>query len=76
MLLSKNEVPFFKASLLSGLLTILLLLLLFEFKNYGILTLIIAPGLIQASYQNWKWPYEVIKELKLSFNDLNLIFKK
>jgi len=25
--------------------------------------LILAPGLAQLAYQNWKWPYEIIKEL-------------
>lgn len=75
MLLSKNEVPFFKASLFSGIATIFLLLLIFQYENYGIFTLIVAPGIIQALYQNWKWPYEVIKELKLSIKDFCLILK-
>ncbi|MGC3977977.1 MAG: O-unit flippase-like protein [Paludibacteraceae bacterium] len=65
IILSKNEVPFFKASLLSGAATILLLFLSFKFTNLGILSMIIAPGIAQVAYQNWKWPFVVMKDLKM-----------
>jgi len=29
--------------------------------------LILAPGIAQLAYQNWKWPYEIIKELHQHF---------
>lgn len=73
ILLSKNEVPFFKASILSGLFTVIMLIVLFVNLELGILTLIIAPGFTQAIYQNWKWPLEVIKDLNLTISDY---FKK
>ena len=69
ILLSKNEVPFFKASLISGFITIILLLGMFANFDFGILTLIIAPGITQALYQNWKWPLKVMNELNLTFKD-------
>lgn len=79
ILLTKNEVPFFKASLIAGGITVLLLLLFLQFTNMGVLAMVLAPGLAQL-YNNWKWPYELIKQLSLSKNDVsesvNLIVKR
>lgn len=64
-LLANNEVPYFKASLLSGLATITLLLVLFNtFPEFGIWIMILVPGLVQLCYQNWRWPYVLLKSLK------------
>jgi O-antigen/teichoic acid export membrane protein len=62
-LLAKNEVPFFKASLWSGFATIVLLWFFLQFTNLGLWSLILAPGIVQAIYQNWKWPAVLIIEL-------------
>lgn len=70
ILLSKNEVPFFKAALVSGFGTILLLLLLFRFTDLGIWAMVLAPGIAQGLYQNWKWPLVVLKELEITFRDI------
>ncbi len=67
ILLTKNEVPFFKASLISGCMVIILLFLLFEFSSLELWVLILAPGIAQGVYQNWKWPFEVVKDLDISF---------
>jgi len=64
ILLTKNHVPFFKAALVSGLVTIILLFLFLKFLNIGVWALILAGGIAQVVYQNWKWPLEVIKEFK------------
>jgi O-antigen/teichoic acid export membrane protein len=64
ILLTKNYVPFFKAALVSGLVTIILLFLFLRFFKTGVWALILAGGIAQAVYQNWKWPMEVIKEMK------------
>jgi O-antigen/teichoic acid export membrane protein len=69
LLLTKNEVPFVKASLLSGIGTILLLLLGLKFTSLGVWSMILAPGIAQATYQNWKWPLSVIQDLKLTSSD-------
>jgi O-antigen/teichoic acid export membrane protein len=69
ILLSKNEVPFFKASLVAGVTTIILLILMFRYTNTGLWAMIIAPGIAHL-YNNWKWPYEVIKQLKISMKDV------
>lgn len=75
ILLTKNEVPFFKASIISGLSTIVLLYILLKFTNLGLLSMILAPGIVQIVYQNWKWPVEVIKDLNLTLADLKNMFK-
>ena len=40
-----------------------------EFTDLGLFSLILAPGIAQAVYQNWKWPMEVIKDLKITKDD-------
>lgn len=62
-LLAKNEVPFFKASLLSGAATLLLLWYFLSYTQLGLWSLILASGIVQAMYQNWKWPITLIKNL-------------
>lgn len=64
-LLSKNEVPFYKASLFAGLLTAGLLFLFLAKFNLSIWALIISPGIAHL-YNNFKWPYELIKQVRLS----------
>jgi O-antigen/teichoic acid export membrane protein len=76
ILLTKNEVPFFKASLLSGGFTMLLLFLFFNFTHLALWAMIAAPGIAQGVYQNWKWPLEVAKELKIKFTDIQNIGTK
>ena len=71
ILLSKNEVPFFKTSLLFGSITILLLLFFFQFNIMGLMVMVVAPGIAQGIYQNWKWPLEVAKELEIKKIDLS-----
>lgn len=69
ILLSKNEVPFFKAALMSGGATVFLLLLFFQFSNIGLWAMILAQGIAQGVYQNWKWPIVVIRELEITQQD-------
>jgi hypothetical protein len=64
-LLSRNEVPYFKAAIISGIATVLLLFLFIRFERWGVWGMILAPGIVQLVYQNWKWPLVLIKELKL-----------
>ena len=64
-LLSRNEVPFFKASLISAGGVLVLLMIFVVWLDMGVLGMILAPMLVQAIYQNWKWPLEVIKEFRI-----------
>ena len=75
MLLTKNEVPFAKASIITGIATILLLFLGLKYTYFGIWSMFLAPGIADIVYQNWKWPFEVWKELNISIRDFLKVFK-
>lgn len=62
-IMADNKIPFFIPSLVSGAATVLLLWIFLGPLHMGIWGLILAPGLAQLAYQNWKWPSMVIKEL-------------
>ena len=62
LLLTENKVPFFKASLLAGTTSIIMLVIMLSYLNLGIWALVLAPGLAQI-YNNFKWPYEARKLL-------------
>jgi O-antigen/teichoic acid export membrane protein len=68
ILLTKNEVPFFKASLFAGCFMLILLFLFLKYTNLGVWGMIMAPCIAQGCYQNWKWPQKVITEFKLYRN--------
>lgn len=63
-IMADNRIPFFIPSLVSGAATILLLWIFVGPLEWGMWGLILAPGIAQIAYQNWKWPLQVIKELK------------
>lgn len=62
-IMADNKIPFFIPSLVSGAATVLLLWVFLSPLQMGIWGLILAPGIAQLAYQNWKWPSVVIKEL-------------
>jgi len=67
IILTKNEVPFFKAGIISGISIVLGLVFAFSFADLGILTLLVVPLVVDLSYQAWKWPTMVYKELGITF---------
>lgn len=62
-IMADNRIPFFIPSLLSGAATVLLMLFFMAVLDWGLWGAVIAPGIAQLVYQNWKWPSVVIKEL-------------
>jgi O-antigen/teichoic acid export membrane protein len=66
ILLTKNKVPFFKPSLISGICVIVGLFIVLKYTNAGVMGLILVPLLVDIAYQSWKWPFEVIKELEIN----------
>ncbi len=72
-IMADNKIPFFIPSLVSGAATVLLLYVFVGLLHWGeetstingLWALILAPGIAQLAYQNWKWPSVVIKELKV-----------
>ena len=61
-IMADNRIPFFIPSLLSGAATVILLWIFLSPMQMGVWGLILAPGVAQLAYQNWKWPSVVIKE--------------
>jgi len=76
ILVTKNEVPFFKAALFAGSVTLVLLLVFFYFTHLGVWSMILAQGIAQGIYQNWKWPTVVVKELNIFHSGRNFIEAK
>ena len=78
ILLTRNEVPFFKASLISGACIVAGLFISLKFTGLGIYSLVLIPLLVDVAYQSWKWPYEVHKDLNIRLADYsfkNLLMK-
>jgi hypothetical protein len=68
--LSKNEVPFFKISLVIGIVTLVLLFVFFKYAHIiGVLGMIIAPGI--AEFIHWMWMWGAVKELKITRCDIS-----
>lgn len=65
LLLSGNEVPFMKSALFTGVLTIILLFGFLHYTHMGLWALILAPGISQLIYQDWKWPKIVKRNLEI-----------
>jgi O-antigen/teichoic acid export membrane protein len=66
---SKNEVPFYFAALITGVVIIIFSLILFEFTTLGIWSIIISQFFVQLCYNNWRWPYFVLKDLNTSYRE-------
>lgn len=64
VLLTKNYVPFYKSSLISGISLVLFLFSLIQIGTDPLLALLTAPLIVNLSYQGWKWIWEVFKDLK------------
>jgi O-antigen/teichoic acid export membrane protein len=77
LIVTKNNVPFVKSSLISGFFIALGDFLILKFTFFGILGLVLVQGLVQLSYANWKWPVAVFNEFKISiFSFLKLGMKE
>ncbi|MEJ7778267.1 MAG: O-unit flippase-like protein [Daejeonella sp.] len=72
---TKNEVPFFKASIVSGIAIFILMLLSFEFTSLGLYGMVIVPLIVDLAYQGWKWPLEMIREFNINASDFRDIIQ-
>ncbi|MDR1783812.1 MAG: hypothetical protein LBR13_06095 [Dysgonamonadaceae bacterium] len=66
-LTTKNEVPYFKASIVAGVITVLLLFVFLKFTPLGVWSMVLAPGIAHLVYNNWKWPLELWRDLGITF---------
>jgi O-antigen/teichoic acid export membrane protein len=64
-LTTKNEIIFAKAAVLSGL--TIVIFGYFLGATYGILGLILAQGIVQLIYNNWRWPQLMLRDLRGSY---------
>ena len=63
ILLASNKVPFLKSSLITGIVSILMIIIFLYIFKLGIWALILGPGIIQILYQDWKWPLSVYQQM-------------
>lgn len=61
-----NTVPFVRIALISGGLIALLSYISLSFTTLGILGLVLAQGVVQLAYNNWKWPLVVCRDFEIS----------
>ena len=47
-----------------------MMIFFFKYTNLGVLSMLLAPLIVDVSYQAWKWPFEIKKDLNLKFKDL------
>lgn len=70
LLTTKNRIPYLYASLFSGFSIALLSPLFMGIFHWGIYGVILATGIVQLLYHNWKWPLVVLKDLGISYIQL------
>lgn len=73
LITTQNEIPFTIPAIFSGIGMVIVSLILINFTNLGIWSLLISQFIIQLSYNNWKWPLEVNRELDIKFLDIGKI---
>lgn len=72
-LVTNNEIPFVKATLIAGLLITIFTYLMLRFSDLGIFSVVIVPFVIQLVYNNWKWPYVVCQYFQVNYWQFTLI---
>lgn len=64
VLLAGNEVPHYKAQLITALLTVLILFIFLHFTDYGLVAIVLVPLGCNLVYNHWRWATVVIKSFK------------
>lgn len=65
-----NNVPYMKAFILSSILSIIFAIFLLTFTKLEIWGLILGQMVIQLAYNNWFWPYKVMKSLNTNLLEM------
>ncbi len=63
---TRNEVPFVKASIFSGIAVVLLALFNVKILEMDLWGLLLGQCLAQLAYSNWYWPLVVLREFQIS----------
>lgn len=69
VLLSRNEVPHYKAQSITALIAVLLMFVALEYSDAGVLALIAIPLVVQLFYQHWRWTAKLWRELEIRPSD-------
>ena len=64
-----NRIPYVVPSLVSGAVIVVLTFLCLKFTSLGLLGVVLVQGLVQAAYNNWKWPLWVFRELGMTVGE-------
>lgn len=67
-LTSTNNVEFMTAGLVSGIIVVILSLIFVS--GLGVWGLILSQGIVQLSFNNWKWPFEALKQLNSNLSEV------
>ena len=70
LITTKNEVPFVKPALISGISIGITSFLLLKYTNLGVLGILLSQFIIQLGYNNWKWPIEILKDLNTNYIEI------
>lgn len=65
-----NEIPFYKSSIISSLVVVMLGYILVRFYGAGIWGVVFAHFIVNLVYNNWKWPLEISKILSINYFSL------
>lgn len=73
---TKNTVEYYKSAIITGVGTIVLSFIFLEYLELGIYGVLLSQFIASLVYNNWKWPLEVQRELRLNYLDYLKIFIK
>ena len=66
---TENKIPYVVHSLVSGGVIVLLTFIALKFTTLGLLGVVLVQGIVQAAYNNWRWPLWVFRELDMSISE-------
>lgn len=67
IIVTGNDVPFVKASILAGIAIVLCSFVALHYFSAGIMGLVLSQGFCQLVYGNWIWPKYVLDEFGISY---------
>ena len=59
-----------RAGLVSGFFVVVLTYISLKYTKLGLLGVILAQGLVQLTYNYWKWPLYVLRQMNINFFNL------
>lgn len=66
---TSNRIPYVVPSLVSGGAIVLLTFIVLKYTSLGLLGVVLVQGIVQASYNNWRWPMWVFNELGMTLKE-------